>query len=94
MYIPSSWGHSVTNLDDTVSITENFLAKRAFKDELPLFKAYDRNPFQYDCNGCVERIWRNLMNKVLRNDTEARTYARKMLQQVLKHKEETLEEEE
>ena len=75
------------NLDETVSVTENFLTKRAVKDELPMFKAYDVNPFHYECEGCSERIWRNLMVKELRNDTDVRAYANEMLRQVIKHKE-------
>lgn len=85
-FVSSSWlGHVVMNLDDTVSVTENFLGSRAVKDELPVFQALKLNPFPFNSENATERVWRNLMNRDLRDDVQLRRYAREMLKQVSAH---------
>ena len=74
------------NLNNAVSVTENFLTERAVKDELPIFKYFDgTKPFSFKCKGCIDRIWRNLMGRDLK-DVEVRRYAVAMLRQIKRNK--------
>lgn len=80
IYIPHGQGHSVLNLDENLSITENFLGIAAL-DELAQYHAYDWNPFQFGVKSAAKRIWTNLMNRDLK-DRKVKSYAKEMLKQV------------
>ena len=68
------------NLDENVSITENFLSVGGL-DELAQFFNYDWNPLSYECEGAAKRVWRNLMNRDLK-DSSIKKFAKEMLRQV------------
>jgi len=57
-------GHAVLNLDDNVSVTENFMPVSAL-DELAQYAAHDWNPFHFESEGAARRVWRNLVNRDL-----------------------------
>ncbi len=79
IYIPHGMGHSVLNLDENVSITENFLPLTSV-DEIAQFSAYKVNPFAFEAPGSAQRVFRNLVNRDL--DRESRRFARAMYRQV------------
>ena len=80
IYVPHGQGHSVLNLDENLSVTENFLAVSAM-DELAKFYAYDWSPFHFDSQKASHRVWTNLMNRDL-EDKVQKAFAREMLKQV------------
>lgn len=80
IFVPNGMGHSVLNLDENLSITENFLSVGAI-DELAQYYAYDWNPLSYESEGVAKRVWRNLMKTDL-SDGHLRKYANEMLKQV------------
>ncbi len=80
IYVPHGMGHSVLNLDENVSVTENFLPSTAL-DEMAQFFAYSMNPFHFESAGASERIWKNLINRDL--DKNTRRYLKAVLKQVL-----------
>ena len=82
IYIPHGQAHAVLNLDENLSVTENFLSLGAM-DELAKFHAFDWNLFQFDSEGASERVWRNLMNRDLMKDRDARKYGQEMLRQCM-----------
>ena len=47
IYVPHGVGHSVLNLDENLSITENFLGIAAL-DELAKFYAHNWNPMHFE----------------------------------------------
>lgn len=82
IYVPSTMGHIVLNIDETVSVTENFLSIASIKDELALFKTIDYEIIEVDTNEPTNLVWRNLMNRDLNEFKDIRRYAREMLRQV------------
>ncbi len=82
IYVPQGQGHAVLNLDENVSVTENFLSVSAL-DELAKFYAYGWNPFHYNTEEAATRVWRNLMVRDLKHQpAELRKFARDMVKQV------------
>eukprot|EP00095_Tigriopus_kingsejongensis_P005222 maker-scaffold585_size130225-snap-gene-0.20 protein:Tk05222 transcript:maker-scaffold585_size130225-snap-gene-0.20-mRNA-1 annotation:"bifunctional arginine demethylase and lysyl-hydroxylase jmjd6-like" len=80
IYVPHGMGHAVLNIDENLSITENFLPVGAM-DELAKYYVFDQNPMQYDVEHAAERTWKNLLNRDL-VDKKHRRYAKAMLQQI------------
>ena len=83
IYVPHGLGHAVLNLDENLSITENFLAVSAI-DEVAKFHALQWNPMHYDCVDAAKRVWFNLIYRDIK-DKDTRRYAKEMLQQIEEH---------
>ena len=80
IYVPHGMGHAVLNLDENLSITENFLHVSAL-DELAKYYVYDRNPMQYEVEHAAKRTWTNVISRGL-IEKEQRRYAVAMLDQI------------
>ncbi|XP_059079459.1 uncharacterized protein LOC131877717 [Tigriopus californicus] len=80
IYVPHGMGHAVLNIDENLSITENFLHVGAM-DELAKYYVFEQKPMQYDVENAAKRTWMNLVNRDIK-DKRHRRYAKAMLQQI------------
>ena len=59
IYVPHNMGHAILNLDENLSLTENFLPESAL-GELAKYVALELMPFPYDFPAWAEKTWHNL----------------------------------
>lgn len=93
--MPSYTAHSVLNLDETLSVTENFMGVQAAMSELPLFHALEWEVFELDgedssTHELTKTIWRNMMGREF--SVEERRFAQAMWRQIMKQKEARFEQ--
>ena len=78
IYVPHNMPHAILNLDENLSVTENFLGIKAL-DELAKYYALNWNPISHFESGWMTKGWPNLMNHIRKDD---RIFLRDMYHQI------------